>query len=449
MQFSRLALAAIFSTLIITPASAQPTLPRAMQPRAPEAAPIINPEAKSAVDAMLAKYAALKSYSDKTQVTLEGGDKFPADMRDSFPLNATLSWQRPAELRFEGSMGKKNFLALSGDDTLRAINPSHPALWVERAQHPPVVVTNPDGTKTTYPTTDRAVRLDAPVFESGAMSLGLAFMTDTSFWPRTMKDVTVMALEPDAEVDGQKCRVINVQSQNDQGGKSLIHLWIAREDNMLRRMEVSYEGMGADSKLVENHSQIQADSKLPDSTWVFQPPAGAKSVEYFPNPDPHHLDPALKIGDALPTFSGDDLKGEPLELNSKSGKVTVVHFFLMGMGSYDMQTLQKLQKTVGSDKLQVVAVSGDALQGRLEKFAEKFKLTMPIYFDEGAMRNQLAQKFGVVGWSQTFIFGQDGKLKTICHMPGEVDFHTSIKKLLPETLDDAFIVQDNEMINPE
>ncbi|BCM89405.1 hypothetical protein IAD21_01251 [Abditibacteriota bacterium] len=446
---SSLILATAIAAFSVFPVQAQPELPTAKRVRAPEKAPVINLEAKGVVDAMLAKYAGLKSYSDKTQITLEGVDRFPREMRDSFPIDGTIAWKRPSELRFEGTVGGKKFVALSDDDTLHAINPEHPGLWVEREQHPPVVVTNADGSKTTWPAANTPVRLDAAVFESGAMSLGLAFMVDTNFWPRTLKEVTVLALEPDAEIEGTVCHVVNVQAQSDQGGTSLIRLWIGRDDDLLRRMELSYNAMGPNSKMLETHTQVRANPELPDATWAFPLPTGAKPVEYFPNPNPHHLDPAIKVGDALPTFSGDDLKGEPVELNAKSGKVTVIHFFLMGMGSYNLQTLQKLQRVVGSDKMQVVAVSGDALQGRLEKFAEKYKITLPIYFDEGAMHNQLAQKFGVVGWSATFIFGQDGKLKTICSMPGEANFHDSIKKLLPGTSDDALILQNNERLPPQ
>lgn len=438
MRFcSALVLGVALSVFPVSLASAQPQVPTKEAP-IPEKEPIINPEAKALVEAMLAKYQALKSYSDKTQVSLEGGQGFPRAMRDGFPVEATLAWQRPSELRFEGTAGAKPFLALSDEDTLHAINPAHSGLWIEREQHPPIITTNPDGTKMTLPPAKTPVRLDAAVFDSGGLAFGISFMTDTELWPRTLKDVTVLALEPDgdSESDGESCRVVNVQSQNDQGHTSLLRLWIAKSDNLMRRMEMVYTGMGG--KIIETHSQVRSNSDLPASTWVFQPPANAKPVEYFPST--HDLTPAIKVGDTLPTFSGDDLKGQPLELNSKSGKVTIVSFFLMSMGSYSLQTLEKLQKSIGNDQVQIVAVSGDALQGRLDKFAEKYKLTIPIYFDEGAMRNKLAQKFGVVGWPQTFIFGQDGKLQTISHMPGDVEFITGVKKLIPGTSDDAFFL---------
>lgn len=435
--------------LAIAPASAQPELPRALQPKTKEAAPIINAEAKALVETMIARYAGLKSYSDTERVELQGGANMPANFRASFPLEAHLAWQRPAHLRFEGTAGNKAVLGLSDETTMRAVNPEHPGSYVERLQHPPGVVTYPDGHTETMPPDTTPVRLDTAMMESGAAVLGTAFMTEPEFWTRTLKNVKVLALEPDATADGETCRVVNVQAEGDAGDAALIRLWIARSDGLLRRMELSDAGMGANSKIIETHSEVRLNPDLPASTWDFNAPVGAKPIDYFSKLEPHKYDPSIKVGDTLPTFSGDDLNGAPIELNSKSGKATVLCFFTMGMGPYDAHALQGLQKKLGADKLQVVGVSGNGRRERLEKFVADNKLTIPIYFDEGAMNNRLSGVFGVRSWTATLLFGPDGKLRAILGSTRGVDFVDALKKLFPgETQTSLLNAMDDEPVVP-
>lgn len=426
-----LAFLCAFAALAFAPAFAQPELPRALRPKTKEAAPIINAEAKALIEMMIARYAGLTSYSDTVRVELQGGANMPANFRAGFPLEARLAWSRPAHLRFEGTAGSKAVLGLSDETTMRAVNPEHPGFYAERLQHPPVVVTYPDGHTETMPPGNLPVRLDTAVMESGASALGLAFMTEPQFWTRTLKDVKVLALEPDADTGGETCRVVNVQAEGNDGDSVLMRLWIARNDGLLRRMELSDAGMGVNSKIIETHSNVRLNPDLPASTWDFKAPQGAKPIEYFSQLEPHKYDPSIKVGDSLPTFSGDDLNGKPIELNSKSGRATLLCFFTLGMGPSDAHALQALQNKLGADKLQVVGVSGDGRRERLEKFVADNKLTIPIYFDEGAMHNRLAGTFGVRSWTTTLLFGSDGKLRALGGSLHGMEMVDALQKLFP------------------
>lgn len=425
MKIRSVCLAALAAFSFAAPLGAQPELPN-KAPRTEEAAPVINPEAKALVDAMIARYAALKSYSDTMRAGIEGGGNLPKELRAGFPVEGKLAWERPTKLRFEGTSGGKAFMGLLDGTTLRAVNPEHPGFYIERP----------------------SVRLDEPEMELGAFALGSAFMTEPEFWTRTLKDVTVLALEPDAVQGDEACRIVNVQAQGNQGDASLIRLWIAKSDGLLRRMELSGGGMGG-GKIVETHSDVRLNPVLPASTWAFQAPANAKPIEFFSSLNPHQFDPTIKIGDSLPTFSGDALDGKPLELNSKDGKVTLISFFTMGMGPTEVNALQGLQNTFSAKGLNAIGVSGDGRRERVEKFVRDNKLSIPIYFEEAAMNNRLAGLFGVRSWTTTLLFDKQGKLQIIGRGAYSTEIMDGLKKLFPGTTDTTFYnAMDNNNAPP-
>jgi len=429
MKIRFVCLAAPAAFFFAAPLGAQPELPRALQPKVKEAAPIINPEAKALVEKMIANYAAMKSYSDTTRVELQGAN-LPKEARESFPVVGTLAWERPAKLRWEGTSGAKAFLGLSDETTVRAVNPEHPGIYEERLQNPPQVETFADGHTETMTPDPRSFRLDAAVFDSGGPTFGLNDMIGPESWAHTLKEATVVALEPDAVTDGEACHVVNIQVENDQGDLAVERLYLAKSDGLQRRLEVTMTGRGA-SKIVETHSGVRINPALPSSTWAFQAPVGSKKVETFSLPYNPGRNLSMKVGASLPAFSSDDLNGKPLELNAKDGKVTLLSFFTLDMAPAEIPELKRFQKALGAKGLRVIGIVGASRRERIEKFALDNKVDFPLYFDEGGMNNHLAQLFGVRYWSTTLIFGRDGKLQTICGYIGGPDFLEGMKKLFP------------------
>lgn len=435
-------------------ANAQPILPPQIERGALEPAPLIDEKAGQFVEQMMARYAALKSYADVTELRLENEAGAPANgggWMDELGFRATLQWERPANIRFEGTNAKGAFLALGTRELTRVVSAQHPKTYVARPRSVPTMMANPDGTQTEIPDLN-SIQLDEPLMGSpipGAPSLG--FMLEPEFWQRTLKDVSALNFDPDAQADGEACRVVRIQFLGDDGIKSVMRLFVAKSDGLLRRTENRDDRMPADTFIVETHSDVEANTKLPATTWNFVPPKAATAVEYFSSLEQNeaNLAPGIRLGADLPTFSVDALDGAPLQLNAKSGKVTVVYFFTMNSGIYDVQTLDKLARSVRPDKLQIVGVSGDGLRARVEAFAARTKLNFPIYFDETGRNNLLARKFGVKGWASTFVFGADGKLQFIGSRPGTVEVIAAIQKLLPAVKDDAFILQDGEYLDAE
>lgn len=120
----------------------------------------------------------------------------------------------------------------------------------------------------------------------------------------------------------------------------------------------------------------------------------------------------------------------------------------MGSGVYDTQILNQLSRSFGPDKVRVIGVSGDAVRARLEAFVTRLHLEFPIYFDQSAMNNALAQKFGVKGWATTFIFDKDGKLVSYDTSPGEPDWPKAVRRVLPDAPKSAFVVPFGTMVEP-
>lgn len=420
-----------------------PEVPRGVAEADP--APMIDAEAQQFIDQMVARYAALRSYSDVTELQMENAAGEPVN--DGWNFRATLQWERPDKIRFEGRNRKGAFLALGTPEIMRVVSPNYPNYYIAQPRRQPVVISENDIKFNTI-SEPQPIRLEEPLmgYDVGG-GPGEGFILDKEFWQRVQKDVRSLQFDPDARADGEDCRVLRMQLAFDDGGTALSRVFVAKSDGLLRRTEMHDNRMPAGQLFVETHSDVKANPDLPASAWQFEAPADAKPIDYFSRLDEEKDVPAIQIGDLLPTFSADALDGAPLELNAQSGKVTVVYFFNMSMGIMDTQELRKIQKLVGTDDLQVIGVSGDGLRPRVENWAQALQLNYPIYFDESGMRNPLAQKFGVKSWTRVFLFGKDGKLKFIDRHPSSPDFQKNLRALLPQIGPNDFILQDGEYLD--
>ena len=415
-----------------------------------EVAPKIDANAQQFIADLVARYSALKSYSDVTQMRMEDTTEKPtkADGMKPMDFQATLQWERPANIRFEGRDSTGAFLALGTPDILRIVSAHYPNNYVARQRSQTVTLTGGDGKQVEVPAPP--IRLDEPLAGDpipGGPALG--FMLAPDSWSRTEKNARSLQFDPDEQTDGEECRVVRMDSLSDDGHSSSMRLFVAKSDGLLRRLELSFDQLPANTIIVETHSDVKVNPDLPASTWNFEAPTNEQPIDYFSRLDEHKLDPDLKIGALLPTFSAEAVDGSPIELNPKSGKVTVVYFFRMSMGTHDVQVLNKIARLVGPDKLQVVGVSGDGLRPRVEEFAKHYKLNFPIYFNESAMGNQLVLKFGVQKWSSSFIFDKDGTLKFVDSSPSYTDFQEHLRTLIPTLTSADFIPQGDEIINAQ
>ncbi len=314
-----LGLTVVLTGFVAPPNQAQPELPSALPSRSKEPAPDIDPEAQKLVAEMVARYAALRSYSDTTQVdwkidkvenvepVRQGGDPvFKSTVRRQSPaqrlsalaitqgFQATLQWQRPHSIRFEGTNSKGMFLGVSDGQKMWALAPAHPGYYVERLRDAPRVFTDADGNKKAQSAEEVGFQFDALLTEVQVGASTLDFITDSHFWRLLLSDVRSLVLEPNnVVVDGQECRVVRTQVIFDSGHSFTWRLFIAKSDGLLRRSEESNTLLGASGRIVETHSKVRANPALPVSTWDFQVPTKAKPIEYFRILNPQRLDSKL------------------------------------------------------------------------------------------------------------------------------------------------------------
>lgn len=454
MLINRLSLVYVLTLGICVIGRAQPALPPQV-PRGPsEPAPRIDAAAQKFMEQVGARYAALQSYSDVTRVSVENAAGEPANMGMGAPprlnFRATLQWERPANIRFEGENATGKFLALGTPEMLRVISTESSNAYIARPRRPPIVSIAQDGS-VTEKLDSLPVDLGAPIMELGGGGPATGLLTNPLYWGVVSNAVNSLQFDRDAQVDGQLCRVLRTEIALDAGATMVSRLFVARSDGLLRRYEARNDEMPADTFIVETHSDVRTNPSLPADTWKFEPPADAKAVETFPLLYQGSYDPDIKVGELMPAFSADALDGAPLELNAKSGKVTVVHFFTMQFGARDVQILNKLARIAGPEKLQVIGVSGDGLRPRVADFATYYGLKFPIYFDGKRYNGTLNQKFGIKTYPTTLIFGADGKLQSTIVQPDTIESKMlkAIQKALPEIGDDVLILQGDELISPE
>lgn len=276
---------AVLASISASPVQAQPELPPSQQPAFPREAQRINPEAQKLVDTMIASYKALKSYSDHTELEMSGVTRanVPLITGQKVFVEATLAWKKPTKLRYEGHTGDKPFLALADEKTIRAINPDYPTLWMEKpiassAKRPGVVaIRAPRNGGTPFNST---------VYDSGGVSLALPFMTDRQSWLLQLQEALALDFDTDAKFNGEPCHVVRLHTQSGRGHITFTRLWIALSDNLLRHLETSQVGSGANYAIAETHSTIRLNPDLPASTWEFQQANRSRPVTAFPKARP-------------------------------------------------------------------------------------------------------------------------------------------------------------------
>ncbi|RYX81784.1 hypothetical protein EON83_22250 [bacterium] len=413
-----------------TPAKAQTPLPAKSR---------VNPEAIAALDAVMARYKALDSYSDKFDVRLENADKWKQQERDNMTFAGTLAFERPDKLRLEGKTPKGAFLLVNDGKTTRILNPNYTDLWAQRPQSSPISLW-PDFTRSNV-----ALPAGAPMpIDAGWQEVGVAPMVeDFMFRPQTLlgeRDQIVEAsFDADGTIDGQECRVVKIST--DYGAANVIksRLYIAKSDELVRRLERDFGEGGQGLVMVENHSQIHADTAIPPETWNFAAPANVKPSVRIPDLFPATDSLRMKIGASLPVFSQDDINGEPLELNPKAEGVTILYFFFVNLASADSASLQRLQMLLKPHGLHVFGTAGDSKPERVQALITKNKLSFPIYFDPKAYQNQLATTMTVGGWPLVLLFDREAKLRAISQRPGEPDFVQALHQQFPDIPEQTII----------
>lgn len=121
---------------------------------------------------------------------------------------------------------------------------------------------------------------------------------------------------------------------------------------------------------------------------------------------------ALRTGDTLPSFSGTDLDGKPVDLAQVIGKQPVLLVFWASWCpncKREVPQLNKLYKKYGPQGMVFIGINvgfNDSV-GRARAFVEITKMAYPVLFDR---KTTLSKLFNVQGVPTVFVADKKGRL---------------------------------------
>jgi cytochrome c-type biogenesis protein len=112
----------------------------------------------------------------------------------------------------------------------------------------------------------------------------------------------------------------------------------------------------------------------------------------------------------MPTYSAQSLDGAPADLSSLQGKVVLLNVWATWClpCRQEIPALQKIHEAY--DELEVIGVSidGSGQQDEIRSFAREHGVTYAIWHDE---RDQIGERFNLVGVPATFVIDREGVLR--------------------------------------
>jgi outer membrane lipoprotein-sorting protein/peroxiredoxin len=370
--------------------------------------PNIEPQARAIIDNMAARYKAASSYSDVTSLNTNGGKQLLAGKSDEFKFRAQITWQRPNKAQIIKYADNGVARAVSDGKTLWAVAPRYKGYYLKR------------------PANFNSINDAMNEIGVGAPGLGHIVEGQGVAWMEE-QGLTSLKMGAHSTVDGVPVRLVIAHIEFPSGGSAVETLAVGAKDGLLHRVTQKYTADKGTLTIVETHTNIKFNPTLPDSTFAFVPPRGAKPIDYYSKLQPNQFKPSVKVGDLLPSFHATDLNEKPVSLDAYKGKVVIIHFFATWEATAaDVPEMVKLFNRYKSEGLAVVGVAMDARRERVTDLITKEGVPYPVVFDGKGWDNAVAKLYGVRSLPTTLLVGRDGTLRLVGGRPAEVGFEEAI-----------------------
>ncbi len=204
-------------------------------------------------------------------------------------------------------------------------------------------------------------------------------------------------------------------------------LWIDRERHVALKSQLrnrqSSRGQTIERTETVVYTRVSLDRPVPESLFVFHPPAGAKEVARFTQPGIVDLS-----GQPASDFTLKDLSGRPHSLKGQRGKVVLLDFWATWCGPcrIQMPNVEKLHKEFKSRGLVVYAINqGESVQTARAYLAKNKYTTTTLLDSDG----KVGQRYHVTGIPSLVVIDRQGKIAA--HYVGvhsESDLRSALKK---------------------
>ncbi len=430
----------------VTPARAKAQVSESVQakpaPTASQPTKADADQAKAVIEETLARYRALKTYQDKTEMC------FNVVMRDADGDDVGEKQESAGSLLFAAT---RRFAAISQQMSLYCDGQT---LW-KYAEFLSQYIESPVAEQLDLTADESLTAMGGP-FGVHPLLPGLVHPDKplSELFPM-IKEFTRVAPETK---DGQPGRRVfaKLETEDFPYDKPLaISLWIADETllvgeirvdmtdfyrEMMSMQAVPWSDEEEEQPTVEKAEavvrfvDVVVDADIPAERFVFKPGEDDKKVKEFAWPGSRRGDQLKLVGKPAPAFAGEDLDGKPLSLADFRGRVVVLDFWATWCGPcvQAMPHLQKVAEKYADKPVTVIGVNRDSqgAEKKIRNLLEEKKTTFRQLMDP---EGDVAEKYEVTGIPQTVLIDTQGVVQDvrIGFTSGiEEDLSAGIEKLL-------------------
>ena len=264
--------------------------------------------------------------------------------------------------------------------------------------------------------TKKAAPVPNPAADSAGAIAGPASPLSRYFTiSRSLKDAR-WTREQALELSGKRvtCDVVEADYEHP-GGMSATYspttFWIERARSIVLResthvhVEGADQGGTADLAQTTTYTIARVNEKLPDSLWVFRPPAGASEVTSFQT----ETTPDLS-GQKAADFTLTDVSGKSLKLSALRGKVVLLDFWATWCGPcrIEMPSIQRFHHEFKDKGLVVLGINQGETAMVVQPFLKRNGFDFRILLDQ---TRTVSQKYQVSGIPTLFIIDKEGTIR--------------------------------------
>jgi peroxiredoxin/outer membrane lipoprotein-sorting protein len=229
--------------------------------------------------------------------------------------------------------------------------------------------------------------------------------------------VTVLRSETQ-RLDGRArlCDVVRARYAGS-GERTMVRtFWIERARGVVLQQQTTLRMTSEQGPLTRVETltfrRISLDQPVPDSLFVFRPPAGATRVERLAGLESEQND---LTGQAAADFSLTDLEGQRHRLSEQRGKVVMLDFWATWCGPcrIQMPAVERIYQEFKNKGLVVFTVNQRETADRAKAYIQKYSYTSTTLLDS---QGEVGRQYGVRGIPTLVIVGRDGTI--VAHWVG-------------------------------